>query len=118
MRKTGAVVRSDPGLLERILDNLTANAVRHTDSGSVLLGCRRRGERGWSGVWDTGSGIPADRLQKLRDALAKVNNDKTYKGLIKRIGENRAYINGPAYEMLRPKQSATYKELVKSLSKK
>ena len=40
-------------------------------------------------------GIPADRLQKIRDALAKVNNDKTYKGLIKRIGENRAYIHQP-----------------------
>ncbi len=63
-------------------------------------------------------GIPADRLQKIRAALAKVNNDKTYKGLIKRIGENRAYIDGPEYEMLRPKQSATYKELVRSLAKK
>ncbi len=63
-------------------------------------------------------GIPADRLQKLRAALAKVNNDKTYKGLIKRIGENRAYIDGPEYEMLRPKQSATYKGLVRSLAKK
>ncbi len=63
-------------------------------------------------------GIPADRLQKIRAALAKVNNDKTYKGLIKRIGENRAYIDGPDYELLRPKQSATYKELVRSLAKK
>ena len=61
-------------------------------------------------------GIPADRLKKLQDALIMVNDDKTYQGLIKRIGENRAFVNGPEYEMIRPKQSATYKELVKSLA--
>ena len=61
-------------------------------------------------------GIPADRLKKLQDALIMVNDDKTYKGLIKRIGENRAFINGPEYEDMRPKQSATYKELVKALA--
>ncbi len=61
-------------------------------------------------------GIPADRLAKLQDALAKVNEDKTYKGLISRIGENRAFILGPEYEKIRPQQSAKYKELVKSLA--
>jgi len=61
-------------------------------------------------------GIPEDRLKMLQDALMKVNEDKTYKGLIKRIGENQAFINGPDYEMMRPKQSETYKELVKSLA--
>ena len=39
-------------------------------------------------------------------------------GLIKRIGENRAFIEGPDYEKLRPQQSETYKELVKSLAGK
>ncbi len=61
-------------------------------------------------------GIPADRLKKLQDAMAMVNDDKTYKSLIKRIGENRAFVNGADYEMIRPKQSATYKELVKALA--
>lgn len=61
-------------------------------------------------------GIPADRLKKLQDALMKVNEDKTYKSLISRIGENRAFINGPEYEKIRPKQSAAYKELVKALA--
>ena len=61
-------------------------------------------------------GIPADRLKKLQDALAMVNEDKTYKGLISRIGENRAFINGPDYEKIRPQQSMAYKELVKALA--
>lgn len=63
-------------------------------------------------------GVPADRLAKLRQAMAKVNDNKTYKSLIKRIGENRAFINGPDYEALRRKQSATYKSLVQSLAKR
>ena len=61
-------------------------------------------------------GIPEDRLKTLQDALAKVNEDKSYIGLIKQIGENRAFVNGPDYEMMRPKQSETYQELVKSLA--
>lgn len=61
-------------------------------------------------------GIPEDRLQKLREALAQVNEDKTYQGLISRIGENLNFINGPEYEEIRPKQSETYQDLVKSLA--
>jgi len=63
-------------------------------------------------------GIPADRLKKLQDALKKLQKHKTYKRLIKAIGEQQDFINGPDYEMMRPKQSATYKKLVKSLSGK
>ena len=62
-------------------------------------------------------GIPEDRLAKLREALSMTNEDKTYKGLIKRIGENQNFINGPEYEEMRPKQSETYKDLVQSLAK-
>ena len=36
-------VESDPALLERILGNFMSNAIRYTDKGSVLIGCRREG---------------------------------------------------------------------------
>lgn len=36
-------VRTDPVLLERIVRNLLSNAIRYTDRGRVVLGCRRRG---------------------------------------------------------------------------
>lgn len=49
-------VRSDPVHLERILRNLLSNAVRYTERGGVLLGCRRRGRRP---LRDPGSPAPA-----------------------------------------------------------
>ena len=48
---------ADPLLVERILRNLVSNAIRYTQDGSVLVSCRRRGERLQLQVWDTGQGI-------------------------------------------------------------
>ncbi|WP_322026706.1 hybrid sensor histidine kinase/response regulator [Burkholderia sp. BCC1977] len=59
-----AVVHSDPLLVERIVRNLVSNAVRYTERGKVVVGCRRRGAHLAVQVWDTGCGIP-DHLQKL-----------------------------------------------------
>ena len=42
------------------------------------------------------AGIPADRLAKLREAFAKMSKDKTYKTLLKKLGENDDFMNGPA----------------------
>lgn len=53
-----AVVRSDRQLLRRILQNFLSNAVYHTPSGRILLGCRREREALRIEVWDTGPGIP------------------------------------------------------------
>jgi CheY-like chemotaxis protein len=59
---TIAFVRSSPALLESIVRNFIANAIVHSDSGRVLLGCRRRGEQVRIEVWDTGPGIPANKI--------------------------------------------------------
>lgn len=48
-------VDTDPTLLERILRNLVSNAVRYTDEGRVLVGCRRRAVTGCASRY----GIPA-----------------------------------------------------------
>ena len=58
-------VRSDPMLLERILLNLTANALRYTRRGGILVGCRRRGGRVRIEVWDTGIGIAPEQRQAI-----------------------------------------------------
>lgn len=62
---TVAVVVTDPALLDRILRNLLDNAVKYTRSGGVLLGCRHRGRWISIQVWDTGIGIPAERIHEV-----------------------------------------------------
>src|SRR3546814_15885775 len=54
-----AVVRSDAQLLRRIVQNLLSNALKYTDSGSILLGARRRGETLSIEIHDTGPGTAA-----------------------------------------------------------
>jgi PAS domain S-box-containing protein len=62
MVQSGALVRSDKRMLEAMLRNLLSNAIRYTDGGRILLGCRRRGETVRIEVWDTGVGITRDQL--------------------------------------------------------
>lgn len=55
-------VLGDPVALIRVMTNLVANAVRHTDTGKILIGARREGKTMRLEVWDTGPGLqPQDR---------------------------------------------------------
>jgi signal transduction histidine kinase len=69
-----AVLYSDAVLLERILHNLVSNAIRHTVTGRVLVGCRHRGGMLRIDVFDTGPGIPADRLDAIFDEFYQIGN--------------------------------------------
>lgn len=64
-RPTDAMVLSDPLMLRRILQNLTANAVHYTETGIILLAARRRGTMVRVEVWDTGPGIPGEDCQRI-----------------------------------------------------
>ncbi|HEY0834883.1 MAG TPA: chemotaxis protein CheB [Azospirillum sp.] len=69
-----AVVRSDPKLLGRILQNLVANAVKYTARGRVLVGCRRAGAGLRIQVWDTGEGIPPEQLTAIFEEFHQIGN--------------------------------------------
>jgi CheY-like chemotaxis protein len=60
-----ALVRSDLQLLARILRNLLSNAIRYTQHGRILLGCRRHRQSLSIEVWDTGIGIAQDKLVEI-----------------------------------------------------
>lgn len=63
---------ADPLLVERILRNLVANAIRYTDDGSVLVSCRRRADRVLLQVWDTGVGIGAEERDRIFEEFYQV----------------------------------------------
>jgi PAS domain S-box-containing protein len=62
---TAIVVHSDKHMLEDMIRNLLSNAIRYTDRGKILLGCRRAGDNVRIEVWDTGIGIPGDQLPHI-----------------------------------------------------
>jgi two-component system, sensor histidine kinase len=71
--KTSIYIRSDPSLLERIVRNLVSNAVRYTDRGGLVLGCRRQGDSVRIEVWDSGRGIPAEKHREIFREFAQLD---------------------------------------------
>jgi two-component system, sensor histidine kinase len=67
-------VQSDPGLLERLVQNLVSNALKYTASGGVVVGCRRRGTSIAIEVWDTGLGIAAEDQALIFQEFIRLQN--------------------------------------------
>ncbi|GLK66894.1 hybrid sensor histidine kinase/response regulator [Hansschlegelia plantiphila] len=55
--ETRSTITTDRALLERILSNFVANAVRFTEVGGIVVGCRRDGRSLRIEVADTGKGV-------------------------------------------------------------
>jgi signal transduction histidine kinase len=69
-----AAVFSHPVLLSGILGNLIRNAIDYTPRGGrVCVACRRRGAQVRLEIRDSGSGIPADELAKVRRAFHRAD---------------------------------------------
>ena len=77
------LVRSDRVLLRRIVQNYLSNALRYTERGGVVLGCRRRGAGLEIVVYDTGPGIPAQQQQRIYGEFHRLEQDSPWgeKGL-------------------------------------
>ncbi|MBP2314762.1 hybrid sensor histidine kinase/response regulator [Azospirillum soli] len=71
---TNRWTRSDPALLERILRNLIENAIRYTERGRILIGCRPSGSDLRIDVLDTGIGIPEDQREEIFKEFTQLAN--------------------------------------------
>lgn len=67
-------ISSHPTYLRRIIQNILSNAIKYTQSGKVLMGCRRRGAQVWIEVWDTGPGLAEADLQHIFDDFFRVQS--------------------------------------------
>lgn len=69
-----ALADTDPVLLERIVRNLVSNAVRYTQHGRIVVGCRRRRAHLAIQVWDTGPGIAPDQQERVFQEYYQIGN--------------------------------------------
>jgi signal transduction histidine kinase/CheY-like chemotaxis protein len=71
--RSAATVYSDPVLVERIVRNIVSNAVRYSDRGGLLVGCRH-GTRLSIEVWDTGRGISPELKDRVFEEFYQIDN--------------------------------------------
>lgn len=89
------IVQSDPQLLEQMMRNLLANALKYTRAGKVLVGCRRRGDKISIEIIDTGIGIPKREFKAIFDEYHQLHNEARERSqglglglsIVKRLGD-------------------------------
>jgi len=72
-------VDSDRRMLGLMLRNLLSNALRYTERGKILVGCRRAGDKVRIEVWDSGIGIAEVHIGRIFDEHYQVE-DRTHLG--------------------------------------
>ncbi len=74
-------VTSDQRYLMRSVQNLVVNAIQYTETGRVLVGCRRSGDMLRIEVWDTGIGISEADQSRIFNEFTRVGNSNTGPGM-------------------------------------
>ncbi|MEP7328749.1 MAG: sensor histidine kinase, partial [Betaproteobacteria bacterium] len=72
VRPTALWVRTDPMLLERVLQNLCTNAIRYSMQGGAILAARVRGPNVSIEVWDTGIGFSTEQKSHIFEEFYQV----------------------------------------------
>jgi len=75
------IVKGDPSLIRRVLDNLLDNAIRHAPEGTGVLLRGYAVESGWNfEVADHGPGVPPERRAQLFRRFGKSDTARTPRG--------------------------------------
>jgi CheY-like chemotaxis protein len=79
-RHSDFVAYTDRTLLRRIVGNFVDNAIRYTNQGGVLIACRPHAGKQWIEVWDTGIGIPQDKLTVIFEEFSQLGDGARTQG--------------------------------------
>ena len=93
--QSSAIVKSDPRLLEQMVRNLLSNAMKYTETGRIVLGCKMHDGIFSVVVADSGIGISKDDLEFIFEEFHQVDNiaRERHRGLglglaiVKRLGK-------------------------------
>ncbi len=83
IEKTTALVSADIGMLERVLENLIDNALKHTDTNGVVRVClKKHKDQIVTTVFDSGAGISSEDLPRIfeRSFVSKNNDPNRHRG--------------------------------------
>ena len=75
VRCANLMTHTDQTILQRILGNFISNAIRYTDKGGVLIGCRRHNGKQWIEVWDTGVGFPSNMSAHIFEEFTQLGDN-------------------------------------------
>ena len=79
--RSGISIRSDQRMIEEMLRNLLSNAIRYTDRGKIVVGCRRADDKVLIEVWDSGVGIMGDQINRIFEEDYQVNESADLGGI-------------------------------------
>ena len=115
-RMSTAIIKANPVSVMRIVSNLVENAIKYTDEGKILVGCRRRKNAIEIQVWDTGVGFSDEQKEKFfeayaRDTSSKADGQGLGLSIVKKLAEENNYIlvlnsrigKGSAFKILIPR---------------
>lgn len=80
LRHSDVAVHTDHAILQRILGNLIANAIRYTNKGGVLVSCRRHNDKLWVEVWDSGVGFPSNMAEHILGEFTQLGDNSRSTG--------------------------------------
>jgi len=89
---TRLAVDSDGALLERMVRNLVANAVRYTSRGGIVIGARRHGANVSVQVVDTGAGIAPEHCGRIFEEFYQVRCGRNAAGAPSGMGLGLAIV--------------------------